>query len=144
MKHYLRQLSQVVILNFLFFLLLIVFLTGIKRPTPVRIPAPVPSAITENISPAPSPGQEPSPAPSPPADKFSELGNHNNPSDCWIAINGNIYDVTSYFGSHPGGDGMLGKYCGQDASSGFATKDKSPGQDHSAGAYSMLQPYLIQ
>ena len=34
---------------------------------------------------------------------LQELEKHGSPSDCWIAIDGNVYDVTDYWRSHPGG-----------------------------------------
>ena len=77
-------------------------------------------------------------------DLFSQLVNHNNPSDCWIAYRGHIYNITSYFGKHPGGDAALSRYCGQDATLGFDTKDTNPPNPHSVTAQSMLYGYLIQ
>ena len=77
-------------------------------------------------------------------DLFAELGTHNSPSDCWIAYSGHLYNITSAFGSHPGGDASLAKYCGRDATGGFDTKDKSPASPHSQAARQMLTQYLIQ
>jgi len=73
----------------------------------------------------------------------SDLPNHNNQNDCWLAINGKVYDVTDYIYSHPGGAGEIIKYCGQDATKGFTSKDKFIPQDHSADAYAMLANYYI-
>ena len=86
----------------------------------------------------------PTDAPQQQADPFSELPNHSNPGDCWMVINGHIYDITTYFGSHPGGDALLAKYCGQDGTTAFATKEKEMPQDHSSFAKGLLQQYLIQ
>ncbi len=73
----------------------------------------------------------------------SELSLHNSKSDCWLAINDKIYNVTDYIYSHPGGAGEIIKYCGQDATKAFASKDKLIPQDHSAQAYAMLAAYYI-
>ena len=73
----------------------------------------------------------------------SELGKHNNSSDCWLKIDGNFYNITSYFGKHPGGDVYLTKYCGKDATAGFNTKDGVPAKIHSAAAKLILSGYKI-
>lgn len=71
-----------------------------------------------------------------------DLALHNNPGDCWIYIEGHIYDITTYFGSHPGGDAIMAKYCGSDATSAFNSKEK--GIPHSGSARAMLANFLIQ
>lgn len=77
-------------------------------------------------------------------DIFAELKSHNIKSDCWIIYRKNIYNITPAFGTHPGGDDIMLKYCGSDATGGFDTKDKSPAIPHSASAINLLRPYLIQ
>jgi cytochrome b involved in lipid metabolism len=72
-----------------------------------------------------------------------ELANHNSKENCWLAIAGKVYDVTKYIYAHPGGSGEIIKYCGQDGTRAFASKDKSNPKDHSAQAYAMLAPYYI-
>ena len=32
-----------------------------------------------------------------------EISNHNSPSDCWIVIEDQVWDVTSFAPEHPGG-----------------------------------------
>ncbi|OMJ90020.1 hypothetical protein SteCoe_7699 [Stentor coeruleus] len=36
-----------------------------------------------------------------------DLRTHNKNSDCWMALEGKVYDVTKYISSHPGGDIIL-------------------------------------
>ncbi len=48
-----------------------------------------------------------------------ELAQHSRESDCWIAINGEVYDVTSFLTSHPGGMSILTGVAGRDASKEF-------------------------
>jgi linoleoyl-CoA desaturase len=47
-----------------------------------------------------------------------ELGLHNNSCDCWLAIDGDVYDVTAWLEDHPGGD-VLSVLAGEDASEIF-------------------------
>ena len=46
---------------------------------------------------------------------WSEITRHNDRSDRWVVINGEIYDVTRWSSRHPGGSKLLGHYAGQDA-----------------------------
>lgn len=32
-----------------------------------------------------------------------EVARHNNPSDCWIVIDDQVWDVTAFAPEHPGG-----------------------------------------
>lgn len=36
-----------------------------------------------------------------------EIEKHNTEDDCWIVVNGNVYDATSVLGWHPGGKGAI-------------------------------------
>lgn len=49
---------------------------------------------------------------------MSEVSTHNNPEDCWFAIDNSVYDVTDFIPNHPGGE-MILKGCGKDASELF-------------------------
>ncbi len=71
------------------------------------------------------------------------LASHNQASDCWLAINGKIYAVSSYINQHPGGAQEIIKYCGQDATHAFATMDKRNPKNHSQSAYALLENYYI-
>ncbi|GMF98199.1 unnamed protein product [[Candida] boidinii] len=48
-----------------------------------------------------------------------ELSKHNKVEDCWIAIDGKVYDVTSFLETHPGGVARIIKYAGTDATKAF-------------------------
>lgn len=43
-----------------------------------------------------------------------EVAAHNKPSDCWMVLQGRVYDVTMYLDFHPGGKGELMKGAGRD------------------------------
>lgn len=57
---------------------------------------------------------------------LKELKKHNTVTDCWIAIHGRIYDVTSFLEDHPGGDDVLLDCAGMDATDAFENIGHSP------------------
>jgi len=71
----------------------------------------------------------------------SEIAKHNITNDCWLIISNNVYNVTAYIGSHPGGTNAIAVYCGQDATIAFQTKGGAG--SHSSYAYSLLGNYLL-
>jgi cytochrome b involved in lipid metabolism len=50
---------------------------------------------------------------------IAEVGAHNTEKDCYTIVNGNVYDVTAWIHSHPGGAKNIISMCGKDASSSF-------------------------
>jgi hypothetical protein len=47
---------------------------------------------------------------------LSQVRQHDSRQDCWVAINGKVYDLTSFLKSHPGGANPILAYAGRDAS----------------------------
>ncbi|KIX10308.1 uncharacterized protein Z518_01390 [Rhinocladiella mackenziei CBS 650.93] len=47
---------------------------------------------------------------------ISEISAHNKDTDCWIVIDGQVWDITKFAPEHPGGPGIIYKYAGRDAS----------------------------
>ncbi|WWC60018.1 uncharacterized protein I303_102581 [Kwoniella dejecticola CBS 10117] len=50
---------------------------------------------------------------------FSEVNKHNTPEDCWVVIDGKVYDLTEFAEIHPGGAGHIHRVAGRDASGIF-------------------------
>lgn len=48
-----------------------------------------------------------------------ELRRHNSDGDAWVAIGGLVFDVSRFAGLHPGGEGVLLRYAGKDATEAF-------------------------
>ncbi|MFA6042181.1 MAG: cytochrome b5-like heme/steroid binding domain-containing protein [Patescibacteria group bacterium] len=64
------------------------------------------------------------------------IGQHSTAGDCWLLIQGSVYDATQYLQLHPGGQSIVLPFCGADATSAFLTKG---GQgSHSRTAFTQL------
>ncbi len=50
---------------------------------------------------------------------LSQIAAHSTRSSCWSAINGGVYDLTSWIPNHPGGEQAILSMCGKDGSNGF-------------------------
>jgi cytochrome b involved in lipid metabolism len=68
-----------------------------------------------------------------------ELSRHTQPDDCWMAIRGKVYDVTSYLPDHPSRPGVVEPWCGKEATEAYDTKTK--GRKHSAEADALLKNF---
>ncbi|KAF3346269.1 Diacylglycerol O-acyltransferase 2A [Verticillium dahliae VDG2] len=44
-----------------------------------------------------------------------EVAKHNTPESCWVVLYGDVYDVTDFLSSHPGGTKIILKLAGKDA-----------------------------
>lgn len=50
---------------------------------------------------------------------LADVATHGNASSCWSAINGKVYNLTSWINQHPGGPQRILSICGTDGSSAF-------------------------
>ena len=68
-------------------------------------------------------GSAPAPAQKPVSTNLpltlDEVKKHNSADDCWSIIDGNVYDLTNWVNSHPGGSSIITSICGKDGSSNF-------------------------
>ncbi|GJQ09371.1 hypothetical protein GpartN1_g1162.t1 [Galdieria partita] len=76
---------------------------------------------------------------SPPLPGYSlqEVKKHCSSNDAWIVVQGRVYDVTPFLDDHPGGEDVIIRVSGGDATEDF------DGVGHSSLAWSMLESYLI-
>ncbi|CAM9694340.1 unnamed protein product [Chrysoparadoxa australica] len=65
-----------------------------------------------------------------------QVSKHCTMEDLWIIVDGKVYDVTAYVGSHPGGD-AIGRFAGGDSSEGFH------GPQHPSQAAEILEVYYL-
>jgi cytochrome b involved in lipid metabolism/uncharacterized membrane protein len=49
----------------------------------------------------------------------ADLAAHGTQADCWVGIEGNVYDLTAYVDKHPGGSDKIVELCGSDSTSAF-------------------------
>ncbi|KAH6760455.1 cytochrome B5 isoform E [Perilla frutescens var. hirtella] len=68
---------------------------------------------------------------------FEEVLKHNKLEDCWIIVNGKVYDVTPFMAEHPGGDEVILSSTGKDATSDYEEVG------HSDSAREMMDKYYI-
>lgn len=51
--------------------------------------------------------------------KLEEVSKHKDRSNCWIVIEGHVYDVGRFLDEHPGGEEVILELAGMDATEGF-------------------------
>ena len=68
---------------------------------------------------------------------WEELSKHNKKGDYWMCIEGSVYNVSNYLAEHPGGDDVLIKHSGKDATVPFID------QNHTDYAKSIRNSFLI-
>lgn len=54
---------------------------------------------------------------------LDEVAKHASETDCWMAVEGKVYDATSFIPNHPGGAKILNG-CGKDATEMFNKVEK--------------------
>lgn len=72
---------------------------------------------------------------------LAQVGEHAKLEDCWMAIRGQVYDLTAYIPQHPTSRRVLQPWCGTDATEGM--DDKGIGRPHSEHAWGLLAKYRI-
>lgn len=76
-----------------------------------------------------------------PAYTLEQLAEHDSEEDCWMAIDGKVYDLTGYIPLHPTPPAVLAPWCGKESTEGMRTKGY--GRDHSAAAWAELEQFLV-
>ncbi|KAL3468295.1 FMN-dependent dehydrogenase-domain-containing protein [Aspergillus heterothallicus] len=49
-----------------------------------------------------------------------EILSHQTPDDCWIVVDNQVWDVTTFVEKHPGGPAIILKYAGRDATKAYS------------------------
>ena len=75
--------------------------TAVKTPAKTAVTTPVPTPAAANSY------------------TLAQVSQHSNAQSCWSAINGNVYDLTSWINQHPGGQQAILSVCGVNGSAAF-------------------------
>jgi cytochrome b involved in lipid metabolism len=67
----------------------------------------------------------------------AEVEAHSTAADCWMIIDGKVYDVSKFLEDHPGGEEVLTELAGQDATEAFDEIGHSP------DAKELLKKFLV-
>lgn len=108
----------------------------------LRGPAPTPVAST-----APMMKPTPTPSPTPEPEMTTQTGytmakvkENNSANSCWSVINGNVYNLTQWINSHPGGPSVIRGLCGVDGTASFNGKHRGQGSPTATLASYLLGP----
>ena len=119
---------------------------GVPAPPQAGVPAPPQAGVpapAQTGGPVPAKPGEPAPARSAAPARYSlaDVKRHARPSDCWMAIDGQVYDFTAYLPHHPAPPEAIAGSCGPDASVDYRTKNR--GRPHSPYADGQMARYRI-
>lgn len=72
---------------------------------------------------------------------LAEVARHASAADCWMAIDGGVYDFSAYLPRHPSDPALIEPWCGREASEAYRTKTR--GRPHSQRATAMMAAYRL-
>ena len=81
-------------------------------------------ADEESDEPQPTQTAEPTPTPEESVNGYTlaQVSERNSAAECWVVIDGGVYDLTQWIRSHPGGSGAILNLCGKDGTSSFTSQ----------------------
>jgi cytochrome b involved in lipid metabolism len=103
---------------------------GLVAATP---PATTPPVVTTTTTPTPTP----TPSATPGNYTIADVAKHAVITDCWTAIQGNVYNLTAFAQKHGGGAAAIAPACGKD---GLSVLQGAP---HGTGKLSGIAQYKI-
>ncbi|XP_015892588.3 cytochrome b5 [Ziziphus jujuba] len=68
---------------------------------------------------------------------LAQVSAHNSRENCWLVIEGKVFDVTKFLEDHPGGDEVLLSATGKDATDDFEDVG------HSTSARAMMDEFYV-
>ncbi|KAK3683902.1 inositolphosphorylceramide-B C-26 hydroxylase [Podospora appendiculata] len=75
-----------------------------------------------------------------PTISLAEVKSHNSKKSCFVTLGRNVYDVTDFVDSHPGGSDLVLEYGGKDVTDILKDESSHP---HSEAAYEVLDDSLV-
>ena len=112
-------------------------LRGPASTPPMMQPTPTPAAVAPTPTPSPTPEPEMT---TQTGYTMAKVKENNSANSCWSVINGNVYNLTQWINSHPGGPSVIRGLCGVDGTSSFNGKHRGQGNPTSTLASYLLGP----
>ena len=112
-------------------------LRGPASTPPMAQPTPTPAAVAPSAKPSPTPEPEMT---TQSGYTMAKVKENNSAASCWSVINGNVYNLTQWINSHPGGPSVIRGLCGVDGTSSFNGKHRGQGNPTATLASYLLGP----
>jgi hypothetical protein len=109
-----------------------------KAPSAATTPAASAAPATPAMSATPAPSKSAEPVAS--GNTMERVKANNTASSCWTVISGNVYDLTKWISSHPGGSGAIRALCGTDGTAEFNSQHRGEGTPTARLAGYLLGP----
>ena len=103
--------------------------TPTPSPTQTLLPSATPSS-SPAASASSTPAKTATPTPTSTVREYTaaEVRTHNTASSCWSIINGDVYNLTTWIGQHPGGAAAIQSLCGVDGTRSFNSQHEGSGK----------------
>ena len=105
--------------------------------------------VLRGVKATPATSATPSPTPSPTLTTQSSVGftqsqveANNSSAKCWSIINDNVYDLTKWIKSHPGGQSAITFICGKDGTDAFLAQHRGQASPFSRLASFYIGPFI--
>ena len=112
-------------------------LRGPASTPPMAQPTPTPAAVAPSAKPSPTPEPEMT---TQTGYTMAKVKENNSASSCWSVINGNVYNLTQWINSHPGGPSVIRGLCGVDGTASFNGRHRGQGNPTATLASYLLGP----
>jgi len=71
---------------------------------------------------------------------MAQVSANKSAAKCWSVISGNVYDLTAWINSHPGGEGSIISLCGSDGTQDFLAMHRGKSKPESRLKSFLLGP----
>ena len=112
-------------------------LRGPASTPPMAQPTPTPAAVAPSAKPSPTPEPEMT---TQTGYTMAKVKENNSAASCWSVINGNVYNLTQWINSHPGGPSVIRGLCGVDGTASFNGRHRGQGSPTATLASYLLGP----
>ena len=112
-------------------------LRGPASTPPMAQPTPTPAAVAPSAKPSPTPEPEMT---TQTGYTMAKVKENNSAASCWSVINGNVYNLTQWINSHPGGPSVIRGLCGVDGTASFNGRHRGQGNPTATLASYLLGP----